>query len=177
MSALQVSTTAIDGLLVLRAKTVTDARGTVRELFRASAFAEAGVPVPSQWQQVNLTHTVAGGLRGLHGETITKLVGVAAGSALGAYVDTRPASATFGKVEQVELVVGTQVLVPAGVCNGLQATSPGGCEYLYCFDTEWAPDLPGVAINPLDPALGIDWPLPPILSDKDAHAPLLSDLV
>lgn len=173
---LQVEQTAIDGLLVLRAKTATDARGTVRELFRASAFAAAGVPVPERWSQVNLTHTVRGGLRGLHGEAITKLVGVATGRALGAYVDVRLDSPTYRKVAQIDLAVGTQVLVPAGVCNGLQATSDGGCEYLYCFDVEWAPDLPGIAINPLDPALGIDWPLPPILSEKDRAAPLFAEI-
>jgi dTDP-4-dehydrorhamnose 3,5-epimerase len=68
------------------------------------------------------------------------------------------------------------------VCNGFQATSEGGCEYLYCFGTEWAPDMAGVAVTPLDPALGIDWPLPadPLdpsaVSAKDAAAPQFADL-
>lgn len=172
---MQVESTAIDGLLVLHAKTVTDDRGTVREFFRASAFADAGASAPS-WQQINLTHTVVGGLRGLHGEQAVKLIGVARGTAHGAYLDTRRESPTLGTVVELELRVGTQVLVPAGVCNGFQATSPDGCEYLYCFDIEWAPDLPGVAINPLDRALGIEWPLPPIISDKDANAPKFSEL-
>ena len=173
---MQVETTAIDGLLVVHAKTVADERGRVRELFRASAFAEAGVFVP-KFLQVNLTHTVVGGLRGLHGEQAVKLIGVAMGTAHGAYLDVRRESATFGTVVELELRVGTQVLVPAGVCNGFQATSPDGCEYLYCFDAEWAPDLPGVAINPLDRALGIEWPLPPIISDKDANAPMFAAAV
>lgn len=174
--SLRMEHTAIDGLLVFRVKTAADARGTVRELFRASAFAEAGAKVPDRWAQVNLTHTVRGALRGLHGEDMTKLVGVAAGTAHGAYVDTRRDSPSYGKVVQLELAVGTQVLVPLGVCNGLQATSADGCEYLYCFDVEWAADLPGVAINPLDPALGIAWPLPPIVSDKDRCAPLFAEI-
>ena len=49
---------------------------------------------------------------------------------------------------------GRQVLVPEGVGNGFQATSEGGCQYLYCFDHEWAPGMAGVACTPLDPALG-----------------------
>jgi dTDP-4-dehydrorhamnose 3,5-epimerase len=175
-SPLQVEQTPIDGLLVLRAKTVTDARGAVREFFRASAFTEAGVKVPDRWAQVNLTRTECGAVRGLHGEDMTKLVGVAAGTAHGAYVDTRRDSPSYAAVVELDLVVGTQVLVPPGVCNGLQATSAQGCEYLYCFDVEWAPDLPGVAVNPLDPALGISWPLPPVLSDKDRAAPLLAEI-
>jgi dTDP-4-dehydrorhamnose 3,5-epimerase len=173
---MRVETTAIDGLLVVHAKTVEDERGQVREFFRASAFADVDAAV-HVWQQVNLTHTVVGGLRGLHGEQAVKLIGVAMGTAHGAYLDTRHDSATFGTVVELELRVGTQVLVPAGVCNGFQATSPDGCEYLYCFDTEWAPDLPGIAINPLDRALGIEWPLPPIISDKDANAPMFSSVV
>src|SRR5690349_438579 len=171
---MRVEQTAIDGLLVLHPKTVTDDRGAVRELFRLSAFASAGVPVPAQWAQMNLTFTARGGLRGLHGETMTKLVGGACGTAHAAYVDARSSSASYGTVVQLSLVPGMQVLVPPGVCNGFQATSDDGCEYLYCFDREWSPDLPGVAVNPLDPSLGIDWPLMPVLSAKDANAPTLS---
>ena len=105
---------------------------------------------------------------------MTKLVGVVSGTAHAAYVDARSASPSYGTVVEFSLVPGMQVLVPPGVCNGFQATSDDGCEYLYCFDREWSPDLPGVAVNPLDPSLGIAWPLAPVLSVKDANAPLLS---
>ena len=54
-----------------------------------------------------------------------------------------------------------QVLVPPGVCNGFQAISDPGCQYLYCFDAEWAPGMAGVAVTPLDPELHIDWPIAP----------------
>ena len=80
------------------------------------------------------------------------------------------------------LTVGVQVLVPAGVCNGFQAVSPEGCEYLYCFDAEWSPGMAGVAVNPLDPALGIAWPVPvdaddpAMISAKDSAAPAFSEL-
>ena len=177
----EVHATDVDGLLVCTMKQVTDERGTVREFFRASAFAEAGVPDLGPWQQVNLTETAAGGIRGLHGEAMTKLVAVAAGSAHGAYVDTRPGSATFGAVVQVHLVPGVEVLVPAGVCNGFQALEDR-TQYAYCFDTEWQPGMAGVALTPLDPALGIVWPIavdPDDLmqvSAKDRAAPLLSEL-
>jgi dTDP-4-dehydrorhamnose 3,5-epimerase len=75
-----------------------------------------------------------------------------------------------------------QVLVPRGVANGFQATSPGITEYLYCFDKEWAPGMAGQAVNPLDPALGIDWPIPvdstdrSQISQKDLEAPRLAEL-
>jgi dTDP-4-dehydrorhamnose 3,5-epimerase len=174
--------TGIDGLWRITTKSVTDERGTVREFFRTSGFGDLGLPVPERWSQVNMTWTHAGGIRGLHGEAMTKLVGVAAGSAFGAYLDTRADSPTRGVLVTVELEVGVQVLVPPGVCNGFQATSPGGCQYLYCFDQEWAPGMAGTAVTPLDPDLAIAWPVTPdpenraMVSAKDASAPRFAEL-
>jgi dTDP-4-dehydrorhamnose 3,5-epimerase len=174
--------TEIDGLCQIETKAVTDERGTVREFFRTSGFAEAGLDVPERWQQINLTWTRHGGVRGLHGEAMTKLVGVASGEAYGVYLDARPGSASYGKVVTLPLTVGFQVLVPAGVCNGFQAVSAEGCEYLYCFDAEWASGMAGVAVNPLDPALGIAWPVPvdagdpAMISAKDSSAPAFAEL-
>jgi dTDP-4-dehydrorhamnose 3,5-epimerase len=174
--------TAIPGLWQIATKTITDERGTVREFFRTSGFADLGVPAPAKWTQINLTWSCRGALRGMHGEPITKLVGIASGSAFGAYVDARKASPTYGTVLTLPLVVGVQMLVPPGVCNGFQTLSDGGSEYLYCFDGEWTPSLAGVAVNPLDPALGIAWPIPvdatdpAAISAKDATAPLFAEL-
>lgn len=171
-----VEATAIAGLLKISPKAITDSRGTVREFFRVSAFAEHFPGAPREWAQINLTWTQRGAVRGLHGEAMTKLIGVASGEALGAYVDARRESPSFGTVVTLPLAVGVQMLVPPGVCNGFQATSPEGCEYLYCFDREWQPGMAGVAVNPTDPALAIDWPLPPLLSEKDAAAPNFADI-
>lgn len=180
IAELTVTGTAIEGLWQLSTKSVTDDRGTVREFFRASAFAALGIAVPAVWSQLNLTSTAQGALRGLHGESMTKLVGVASGEAFGAYLDARPGSSTYGTVVTVELTVGVQALVPPGVCNGFQAVSSDGCQYLYCFDAEWVPGMAGVAVNPLDPELGIAWPIPvdgpPQISDKDAAAPMFADI-
>jgi dTDP-4-dehydrorhamnose 3,5-epimerase len=171
--------TAIDGLWILTMKQATDERGTIREFYRESTFREAGLPSLGPWVQLNITETCQGAVRGMHGEGLTKLVAVAEGEAFGAYVDARPASSTYGEVVTARLTKGTQVLVPAGVCNGFQAVSPGGTQYLYCFDVEWQPGMGGAAVNPLDPALGIDWPLPidpddpGQLSAKDAALPNL----
>lgn len=174
----EVEPTAIDGLVVVRATTIADDRGVVRELFRASAFAELGVAGFGPWVQVNLTETFRGAIRGMHGEDMTKLVAVASGAAFGAWVDARPASPTCGTVVTMALARGTQVRVPPGVCNGFQATADEPTQYVYCFDREWAPDLPGPAVHPLDPALGIPWPIdPPILSDKDAAQLTLAEVL
>jgi dTDP-4-dehydrorhamnose 3,5-epimerase len=173
--------TAIGGLVVVTMKQVSDDRGTVREFFRRSAFEAAGVTGLGPFQQVNITETRRGGLRGLHAEATTKLVAVAAGEALGAYLDLRPGSPTRGCVETVRLVPGVQVLVPEGVANGFQAVADA-TQYVYCFDREWQPGMAGRACNPLDPELGIVWPLPvdrddpAQISAKDLAAPLFAEL-
>ncbi len=175
-----IEETGIDGLMMITTKAVTDERGTVREFFRTSGFGEVGVP--ERWAQINLTYTRRGALRGLHGEAADKLIGLASGEALGAWLDARPASPTFGEVVTERLSVGVQMFVPAGVCNGFQAVSEGGCQYLYCFGTEWTPGMAGVAVNPIDADLGIAWPIPPdvhdpaMVSAKDANAPRFVDL-
>ncbi len=176
-----VQATSIDGLCTLTMKQVTDERGTVREFYRESAFVAAGLPSLGPWVQVNVTESRRGAIRGMHGEAMHKLVAVAAGEAFGAYVDTRPGSATFGVVVTAVLLPGMQVLVPPGVCNGFQAVS-STMQYLYAFDTEWQPGMAGVALSPVDPELAIPWPVPidpddpAFVSPKDRSAPSLASL-
>lgn len=168
--------TAIDGLVVITMKQIGDERGTVRELFRASAFAAAGLDVGGSFQQLNVTETDRGGLRGLHAESMTKLVAVVSGAAFGAYLDLRADAASYGRVVTVDLVPGVQVLVPHGVANGFQALTDG-TQYLYGFDREWQPGMPGRACNPLDPHLGIAWPIADaVVSDKDRAAPSFAEV-
>jgi dTDP-4-dehydrorhamnose 3,5-epimerase len=173
--------TPIDGLLVIQTKHFDDDRGTIREIYRESVFHGLGEESIQTTRQVNLTSTRRGAIRGLHGEDVTKLVGLAAGRGFGAYLDTRPGSASFGTLITLELEPGTQAIVPSGVCNGFQALTHD-CLYLYCFDVEWTPGMRGVAVNPLDPALAIPWPLTidptdrSLLSEKDATLPNFSDL-
>lgn len=178
----EVEHSDIPGLVILRMHQVTDERGTVREFYRESAFAAAGLPSLGPWVQVNVTETRYGALRGLHAEAMDKLVAVAAGEAFGVYVDVRRNSPTFGRVVTVPLTPGVQVLVPSGVCNGFQATAAGSTQYLYGFTAEWTPGMPGTSITPLDPDLRVPWPIPvdpgdpSTISAKDASAPRLADI-
>ncbi len=176
----EMRTGTIDGLLVATPKQITDDRGTIRELFRRSAFEAAGVRL-APFQQINITESALGSVRGMHAEHMTKLLTVAAGEVLGVYVDLRRDSPSFRQIETVQLRPGVQVLVPAGVANGFQALTVG-CQYIYCFDAEWTPTLSGLACTPLDPALEHIWPIPidpddpAQISAKDRDAPLLADV-
>jgi dTDP-4-dehydrorhamnose 3,5-epimerase len=176
----EVRPAAIDGVLVVTMKQVTDERGTIRELFRRSAFEAAGIDLAA-FQQINVTGSHRGAVRGLHAEAMTKLVTVSVGRAFGVYLDLRRGSSTFGVVETVDLSPGTQVLVPSGVANGFQALADH-TQYVYCFDREWQPGMAGQACTPLDPDLAIDWPLPIDVDDpaqisaKDRGAPRFAEL-
>ena len=169
--------TDIDGLKIITPKQISDERGTIREVVRRSWLAENGLV--SEFEQANNTMTHMGGLRGLHAEAMTKLVTVASGAVFGAYVDLRAVSKTFGAVVTVDIEPGVMVLVPQGVANGFQALAPQ-TEYLYFFDREWVQGMPGSAVNPLDPELGIAWPIPvdrdnrAMISEKDLNAPMFS---
>ena len=67
----------------------------------------------------------------------------------------------------------------------LTETVPGAIrglhsQYVYCFDAEWAPVMPGAAVNPLDPELGICWPVQPdpsLVSVKDRSLPSLQTVL
>ncbi len=173
---MQTRETDIDGLLVFTMKQVHEDRGTIREFFRASQYPIGG------WQQINVTESKHGAVRGLHGEAMTKLVAIVSGTAFGAYLDAREDSPSYGQVVTVDLAPGTQVLVPAGVCNAFQTTSDEGSQYVYCFTDEWRPGMAGIAFTPLDDGLGITWPVPLDVEDptqvsvKDAGAPRFTEV-
>jgi dTDP-4-dehydrorhamnose 3,5-epimerase len=178
---------SIEGMLVVTIKQVSDERGTVRELFRRSAFAAADRRgeefghVIGEVSQINVTESRYGAIRGMHAEDMTKLLTLAHGEAFGAFIDTRVGSPTRGVVETISLRPGVQVMLPSGVANGFQSLTEAS-QYVYCFDAEWRPGMPGVACNPLDPALAIPWPIEidpddtRLLSVKDRNAPAFADL-
>ena len=132
-------------------KQVTDERGTVREFYRESAFAEAGLPSLGPWLQVNVTETHQGGCGACTPRTWSSSWR-SSPARRSAPTSTRgPARPPSARSSPSTLVPGAQVLVPQGVGNGFQATVRGRRQYLYCFDQEWAPGMAGVACTPARP--------------------------
>lgn len=119
MTLFDARETSIPGLFVVGMKQIGDDRGAVREFYRRSDF---GTPLPTlgPLAQINVTETRHGAIRDLHGGQANKFVGVVAGEAFGVYLDARPTSPTYGKVETVALHQSVGVLVGAGICNGFQ---------------------------------------------------------
>lgn len=176
---IEVQKTDIEGLLTVKFKVFEDARGSVMEFYRQSDFDKAGLPSLGERPQVNAPLSVKGALRGVHAEYAHKLVSVAGGEIYAVIVDLRKDSPTAGKWLGFKLKRGEGLFVSKGLGNSFQSTSGEPSTYLYYFEQEWYPDMPGVACNPLDPSLAIDWPIKEgagmIISDKDRANPSLKE--
>jgi dTDP-4-dehydrorhamnose 3,5-epimerase len=168
-----------------------DARGSFRELWRASAYPSDGIDPGlagvrgARFVQANLSTSVAGVLRGLHyhRRQLDRWV-VASGRAFVALVDVRPVASGRGPAVVETRVLGADdwVEIPAGVAHGFLALEPLELVYLVTAEFDDSDEL-GFAWD--DPAVGVAWPLPiagtpdgrPILSERDRTNPPLADLV
>lgn len=176
---MQAKPTDIDGLYTVQFKLIEDDRGSVMEFYRQSEFTAAGLPSLGERPQVNAPLNVKGAVRGIHAEFAHKLVSVASGKVYAVIVDLRKQSSTAGQWRGFELSRGQGLFVSSGLGNSFQSISDEPSVYLYFFEQEWQPDMPGTSCNPLDPTLNIDWPIAEnqgmLISAKDRNNPLLSE--
>jgi dTDP-4-dehydrorhamnose 3,5-epimerase len=177
---MNVTPTAIPGVLILEPKVFGDARGFFMESFNQRVFEQA-VGHPVAFVQDNHSRSTRGVLRGLHYQLPPfaqgKLVRVTQGSVFDVAVDLRRGSATFGRSVGVELTGQNhrQLWLPEGMAHGFLVTSDSA-DFLYKTTDYYAPQAQ-VALLWSDPALGIEWPdlgMPPQLAAKDAQAALLA---
>jgi dTDP-4-dehydrorhamnose 3,5-epimerase len=178
---MKVTPTAIDGLLILEPKVFGDERGFFLESYNQQVFDDAlGHDV--RFVQDNHSRSARGVLRGLHYQLPPraqgKLVRVTQGSVFDVAVDLRRGSPTFGRWIGVELTGQNhrQLWLPPGMAHGFLVTSDSA-DFLYKTTAYYAPQAER-CVRWDDPAIGIDWPglgSAPILSAKDAAAPLLDD--
>lgn len=180
MRELSVSTTPIPGLLVLDLPLHGDARGWFKENWQRAKMVALGLPdfEPVQ-NNVSFNHD-AGVTRGLHAEPWDKLVSLAHGRILGAWVDLRP-GASFGTSFTLDMGPDKAVFVPRGVANGYQALEPDTV-YSYLVNDHWSPAARSsyTYVNLADETVGIEWPIPlwqATISDADAAHPRLADVV
>jgi dTDP-4-dehydrorhamnose 3,5-epimerase len=176
----QVTTTPIDGVLVLEPKVFGDARGFFFESFNARDFAEA-TGLTETFVQDNHSKSGKGVLRGLHYQlqhAQGKLVRVTQGTVFDVAVDIRQNSKTFGKWFGLELSAENkkQLWIPEGLAHGFLVISDSA-EFLYKTTDYYYPEFERSVLWS-DPAIGIEWPLhlleaEPLLAAKDANAELL----
>jgi dTDP-4-dehydrorhamnose 3,5-epimerase len=177
---MQVTPTALAGVLVIEPTVFGDERGFFFESFNQGAF-DAAVGHHVAFVQDNHSRSARGVLRGLHYQLDPhaqgKLVRVAQGSAFDVAVDVRRGSPTFGRWVGVTLDAQSQrqLWIPPGFAHGFVALEDD-THFLYKTTDYYAKDCErSIVWN--DPAIGIVWPdlgMAPLLAAKDAAAPALA---
>lgn len=166
-------------VLLLAPEVYKDDRGYFFESFRQDFFEEA---TGKTWlfPQDNVSRSQQGVIRGMHYQLHTpngKLVRVSAGKIMDVVVDIRKSSPTFGKWQGCELSADNchQLWVPPGFAHGFITLSEFA-DVLY-RTTEYHNGANQRAIRWNDPDVAIEWPIsmPPIVSERDAAAPMLND--
>ena len=169
--------TNLPDVMLLEPRVFGDHRGFFMETWRQETFEQAGMPL--QFVQENHSKSMQGTLRGLHYQLVQpqgKLVRVVAGKIFDVAVDIRKHSPTFGQWTGHRLSADNKLAlwVPPGFAHGFYVMSETA-EVVYACTDYYAPQHDrGLRWN--DDALRIDWPLvdgDPVLSEKDANAPLL----
>ncbi len=168
----------IQGPVIVEPDVFGDARGFFVESWSRARYRAAGLD--HEFVQDNFSLSRRGTLRGLHFQNPNpqgKLVSVWQGEVWDVAVDLRRGSPTFGKWVGVTLSAENkrQFFVPAGFAHGFVVTSETALFHYKCTATYSPSDERGIRWD--DPALGITWPVTdPILSKRDAAAPLLADI-
>lgn len=177
---------AISGAWELMPKQFGDDRGVFLEWFKESTFSEA-VGHSLDLQQANCSVSAAGVLRGIHFADVppgqAKYVTCLKGAVLDVVVDIRVGSPTFGKWDSVLLddVDRRAIYLSEGLGHAFLSLEDGST-VVYLCSSGYAPGREH-GINPLDPAIGIEWPnlsrsgepLEFVLSEKDRAAPSLAE--
>ncbi|RYY08177.1 MAG: dTDP-4-dehydrorhamnose 3,5-epimerase [Sphingobacteriaceae bacterium] len=177
---MNISTTKIEGLLIIEPRIFPDDRGYFYESYSEKKYREAGIE--ASFVQDNQSFSQKGALRGLHGQAEPfaqgKLVRVLQGRVLDVAVDIRKNSPTFGQYVTIELSGENhkQFWVPAGFLHGF-VTLENDTIFTYKVNNYYdkASEI-GVLWN--DPTLNIDWQTDlsnVLLSPKDTILPAFAD--
>lgn len=175
---LNVTQTALPGVLLLEPARFGDARGFFSESWNRKTLEHHGVDIDFVQDNHSLS-AQAGTVRGLHFQAPpraqAKLVRCGRGRLFDVAVDIRKGSPTYGQWVGYELSFdnGLQLLVPEGFAHGFLTREPD-TEIIYKCSDYYAPEADGALRWD---SCGIDWGFDgeAVLSDKDAAAPALAD--
>lgn len=176
---MKIIETSLPGCLVIEPKVFGDTRGFFMENWNHERYAGHGIG--PDFVQSNLSRSTKGVLRGLHYQWPNpqgKLVSVLEGEVYDVAVDIQLGSPTFGQWTAVILSAENkrQFWIPEGFAHGFVVTSESALFTYLCTAPYDASADAGIAWDDFD--IGIDWPVAvPSLSNKDANAPRLKDVV
>lgn len=171
----------IKGSWLFNSPVYGDSRGFFVEWYKAEVF--AGVfNQPFIPAQANLSKSSKGVIRGIHFSISpvgqAKWITCSSGSLLDVVVDIRPSSPTFKMWEANILTAGDgkSIYISEGLGHAFIALEDE-TTISYLLSSPYSPRFE-LAINPLDPDIGIEWPLTKVsLSTRDQKAPLLKDII
>lgn len=174
----------LEGLKLLQLDRFQDNRGWFEEVYNYEKYKEAGIDNVFVQDNRSLSK-VKGVLRGMHFQlnpySQAKLVRCTQGKVLDIVVDLRKDSPTYLKWEAVELSEDKveQLYIPRGFAHGFYCISDN-VVFEYKVDNVYSKENER-SVNYLDPQFNINWDeilkgCKPILSDKDANAPMLNEV-
>lgn len=176
---MEVESTSLPGVAVFLPQVFQDLRGWFYESYNKRVFKALGLDM--EFIQDNHSLSVhKGTIRGIHFQNDpaaqSKLVRCLRGRILDYAVDLRRGSDTYLKWVCVELSAENkkQLFIPRGFGHAF-VTMEENCEVAYKVDNVYS-KRDERTIRYDDPEIGIQWPegMAPILSEKDAGAPLLA---
>ena len=166
--------TSIPGLVIIEREVFKDSRGFFHEIFRLNDLEEfSGVKFKPV--QASHSYSLPRVIRAIHTEQWYKLIYPISGKMFATFVDARPESKTFAKVETMVFDNESAkskhraVFIPPGVGNSICVMGNKPVHYTYFVSEYWVNNkAQGIAWD--DPDLAIDWPIKnPIISDRDKH--------
>lgn len=173
MNRFEIEKTPIEGVFVVKAKPIGDARGYFERFFCSDEFNEIGFNAPVAQINHSLNNEV-GVVRGIHFQwppyNEMKLVRCINGEVYDVAVDLRKGSSTFLKYFGVKLSQQEHnyLLLPNGMGHAYQSLT-AGAELIYVVSAPFTPEA-DCGLNPQDPAIGISWPVKiGQISDKDRN--------
>lgn len=176
---MKVTPLAIPDVLLVEPRVFSDDRGYFLETWSERAWRAAGRG--ETFVQDNASFSTRRTLRGLHLQNPNgqgKLVMVSSGVVWDVAVDLRVGSPTFGKWVAEELSEDNhkQLYIPPGFGHGFCVTSETA-RFVYKCTAAYDPSAE-MSVRFDDPDVAIRWPVEsPLLSPKDARAPLLGELL
>ena len=171
----------IEGAWLAESPVWSDDRGFFREWFKSERI-EQVLGGKFNVEQANISSSTQGTVRGIHyslaAKGQAKWVTCVSGLIKDVIVDIRPNSKTYGKWIEVELsgASGNAVLIGEGLGHGFVSLA-NVSTVAYLVSSPFSPSEE-FEINPLDPAMAINWGLPLSelkISKKDKNALTLEE--
>lgn len=178
---MEIITTKIPDLLVIKPNVFRDDRGYFFESYNKEFFLSQGID--QNFVQDNESKSNKGVLRGLHFQRPPfaqgKLVRVIKGAVKDVAVDLRKSSPTYGQWESIELSEENKMMywVPPGFAHGFITLKDNTIFSYKCTNVYNKASEGSIVWN--DPDLNIDWgkEIQPQLSEKDRIGPAFKDFI